>query len=320
MKTAHPTKGSAQKAAFRHALKERDEAISECRRLKSISRKPVQHTLNSAPDGKRITHLLAGDSFVDTMRSIQGQLSVAVQELHDLQKGGKATQGDEIPAIRSIWRRLDILNREFEQTLPAVSAKSAEPSAKPIHKGVLVIPPGAPPLLVPSPCFLSRNATPTSQVVPSLTISRQSSVHTLSNPFQAHRIPTPATTENAASLAQHQEQHPQDQEVQQDQPLQTSEATEPDAAPPAEEVTIALPLPGVLVDDMVVEDVETQSNAFAEDLRDRIDEVFADFIDAPAEIPVEIEVESEVNEPEVTANEAPCPPPRSGRQTVKEIA
>ncbi|KAI8921825.1 hypothetical protein DFJ77DRAFT_544715 [Powellomyces hirtus] len=192
MKTAHTTKGSAQKAAFHHVLRERDQALLECRRLKSVN--------SRGSSAAAVPHNPSTDNnaFVDAMRSIQGRIRLAVDELRHCIDGANGNNSDAgQDAIKAAVTRLENLTREFEHALPSPVAKSAEPSTQSNRPTTTTTTPtigitkpralAGPRPLVPSPCSQS--------------LSRHSSVHTLSNPVQANRIPTPATNDHETSRA-----------------------------------------------------------------------------------------------------------------------
>ncbi|KAJ3163493.1 hypothetical protein HDU86_000072 [Geranomyces michiganensis] len=171
MKTAHATKGGAEKAAFHHVLRERDQAVQECRRLKSLRR-----GTQPAPAGASV-------------HDIHSRLANAVNDLQHITGHKEMAEGSVTADLKRIAGELAGLTRELEQSLSKYTpspdfAKSAEPGIHTIST--------AGPLVPPSPC---------SQQLPPNSLSRQSSVHTLSNPFQSNRIPTPASRENETSRA-----------------------------------------------------------------------------------------------------------------------
>ncbi|KAJ3166105.1 hypothetical protein HDU88_003652 [Geranomyces variabilis] len=177
MKTAHATKGGAEKAAFHHVLRERDQAVQECRRLMSLR------------SGKQPTS--GGQPAVASVRDIHKRLALSVSELQQVTGRKEMEAGDLTTDLKRIAEELAALTRELEQSLarssppPGLLAKSAEPGPR--------ITSGAGPVIPPSPCSQQQHLQ--------TTLSRQSSVHTLSNPFQSNRIPTPASKDNETARA-----------------------------------------------------------------------------------------------------------------------
>ncbi|KAJ3181414.1 hypothetical protein HDU87_001020 [Geranomyces variabilis] len=176
MKTAHATKGGAEKAAFHHVLRERDQAVQECRRLKSLR------------GGKQ--SISSGQPAVASVRDIHKRLAQSVSELQQVTGRKEVEAGGLTTDLKRIAGELAALTRELEQSLARSSplpglAKSAEPSTRIVSVAGPVVP--------PSPC--------SQQQLLQTSLSRQSSVHTLSNPFQSNRIPTPATKENETTRA-----------------------------------------------------------------------------------------------------------------------
>ncbi|KAJ3152897.1 hypothetical protein HDU89_001104 [Geranomyces variabilis] len=176
MKTAHTTKGGAEKAAFHHVLRERDQAVQECRRLMSLR------------VGKQPTS--GGQPAVASVRDIHRRLALSVSELQQVTGLKEMEAGDRTTDLKRIAGELAALTHELEQSLarsspPSGLAKSAEPGPR--------ITSSAGPVVPPSPCSQQQHLQ--------TTLSRQSSVHTLSNPFQSNRIPTPASKDNETARA-----------------------------------------------------------------------------------------------------------------------
>ncbi|KAI8825660.1 uncharacterized protein EV422DRAFT_513735 [Fimicolochytrium jonesii] len=138
MKTAHAAQGSAQKAAFRQVLKERDEARNECRRLKSVNKgskrsthtPPAQSPPALATDGReRVPPVMSPAALSNRVKVIHARVKNVVKELDECLDGKGVeliapietsvtedgdSKGAKEPSLRNVRDQLRVLMTEVE--------------------------------------------------------------------------------------------------------------------------------------------------------------------------------------------------------------
>ncbi|KAI9100514.1 hypothetical protein DFS34DRAFT_592406 [Phlyctochytrium arcticum] len=291
-RSAHTTKGSAQTRAFRHLLKERDDARAECYRLQSA--------------------LAASPKHISELARIATEMKKDVAEL-----GQSLLISNNNPVPRDAHDRLEKLAVELEavvQVCRNAAAATGSASAHPIK------PTATSAVKFPDSVLGTEARIPSS--VPSLQVSRQSSARTLSEPEQQAKSAIQVNPES--SVVQSVVSAPAVEIV--DDQTNASSHSKSTANPvtcsePEEPQSFTHPKVEV------ISNPSQESDSFSQDIRTEIDQLFADNLSAPEavtlknvapdmdEVPME-SVTMSILSDEKAAQDTPEPPPRR-RQTQK---